>query len=310
MPKSSRRGRGRVDVIEVFSPRRSGPWHLLRPVRTRIGFAVAVLAVLVLLVRHQLATAATVAALYVVLLVLSFALVWQAVGLLIRSRAELTVLAVGVTADWSLSLLLAPAWAGVTLVAVVLVAYVLPWSRRYLTTRVWCVLDRHRLRLCLRQTKVRTMNMDGSLPLLLWARPTKIGERVWVWVRAGSSGEDIEDAIEYIAPACYARSARVQRVRQLTTLVAIDIVRRDPLADPAPVASPLAKLTRLVTGGGLDTAVEGTEAIRPMPLTDITTEVVPAATPGPTKASKPAASPASPVPTVVVGGEDVSDYID
>lgn len=307
MPKSTRRGRGRVDVIEVFSPRRSGPWHLLRPLRTRYGFVAVAILVLVLLVRHQLTVAATVVAIDLVLVVLSFAFVWQLVGLLIRARAELLVAGTAGATDWWLSTLMAAVWADVTLASLALVAFTLPWSQRLLMSRVWCVIDRHRLRLCLRQTKVRTMNMDGSLPLLLWARPTKIGERVWVWVRAGSSAEDIEDAIEYIAPACYAREARVHRVRQLTTIVGIDIIRRDPLANPTPVASRLAKLTSLVTGG-LDAAaaVEGTEAVRPVPLADITTTDVSAPVRGKTTTKSPA--PAAPV--VVAGGEDLSDYID
>jgi hypothetical protein len=297
-----------VDVIEVFSPRRSGPWHLLHPLRTRFGFAVLVIVVLVLLVRHQQALAAVVAAVDLVLIVLSFAFVWQLVGLLIRARAELVVLAAGLATDRWLVTLMPAVWAGVTLASLALVAFTLPWSHRFLMGRVWCVIDRHRLRLCLRQTKVRTMNMDGSLPLLLWAHPTKIGERVWVWVRAGSSADDIEDAIEYIAPACYAREARVHRVRKLTTFVGIDIIRRDPLANPTPVASRLAKLTSLVTGG-LDTAAEGTEAVRPVPLSDITTTDLPAPSRGKTtKTPSTSATPAGPV--VVANGEDLSDYID
>lgn len=308
MPKSTRRGRGRVDVIEVFSPRRSGPWHLLHPLRTRLGFAVLAIIVLVLAARHQLAIAATVVVVDLVLIVLSFAIVWQLVGLLIRARAELLVLGAGGAGDWWLSTLMATVWADVTLASLALVAFALPWSHRFLMARVWCVLDRHRLRLCLRQTKVRTMNMDGSLPLLLWAHPTKIGERVWVWVRAGSSADDIEDAIEYIAPACYAREARVHRVRKLTTIVGIDVIRRDPLANPTPVASRLAKLTGLVTGGVDAAAVEGTEAVRPVPLSDITTTDLSAPVRG--KTTKTPATPTPSAPVVVAQGEDLSDYID
>jgi hypothetical protein len=181
-----------------------------------------------------------------------------------------------------------------------------PVTGRYVTARFWCVLDRHRLRLCLRQTKVRTMNMDGSLPLLLWSRPTKIGERVWVWVRAGSSADDIADAVEYIAPACYAREARVERVRKITTLVGIDIIRRDPLGAPEPILSPLARLSNLVRHV---TTKEGTDAIRPATLTDITT-VVPAAPSGSSRA-RATVKPATPTtPVVLVNGEDVTDYID
>jgi hypothetical protein len=170
--------------------------------------------------------------------------------------------------------------------------------------RVWCVVDRHRLRLCLRQTKVRTMNMDGSLPLLLWAHPTKIGERVWVWVRAGSSADDIADAVEYIAPACYARDARIQKVRKLTTIVGIDIIRRDPLSRPTPVASPLARLTSLVTGA---VRTEGTDAISPTAIDQIIKNDPPT-TVGKAANKKPAV-PATPV-VIPAREDDYSDYID
>lgn len=312
MPKSTRRGgrTGRVDVIEVFSPRRSGPWHLLRPLRTRLGIAFVVILVLVLLARHQLAFAELVVVLDLTLIVASFSALWLLIGLVIRARAELVLLGGGWATDYWLSSLLGPVWAGVTLASVLALALGVRPIGRHLTSRAWCVLDRHRLRLCLRQTKVRTMNMDGSLPLLLWARPTAIGERVWLWVRAGSSPEDIEDALEYIAPACYARSARTQAVRRLTTLVVLDIIRRDPLSKSTPITSPLARLTSLVTGA---VRTEGTEAITPASIDEITREgALDTASRG--RRSKKPGSPGTPessdAPAVTPVQEDYSDYID
>jgi hypothetical protein len=235
----------------------------------------------------------------------------QVVGLLIRSRAELFILAVGLTVVLELHTHMD--WRSVVVVstAPLVVVFTMPYSRRFVVARVWCVLDRHRLRSCLRQTKIRTMNMDGSLPFMLWARPTKTGERIWLWIRAGSSGEDIEAALSYIAPACYAREARLHRVRKLTTLVAVEVIRRDPLGKPEPITSTLATFVGRVTGA----AVEGTDPIQAATVTDITTrsvvEAKPSAPGHTTKVSaRPPAAAVVPPPVVRSNGEDLSDYID
>ena len=103
-----------------------------------------------------------------------------------------------------------------------------PHSRRFITRRFWCVLARHRLqRLCY---EARLHTRAGRLPLILWTRPTQVGERTWLLCRAGISAEDFEDRIGELAAACYARDARVTRNRRWSHLVTIDIIRRDTLA--------------------------------------------------------------------------------
>lgn len=231
-------------------------------------------------------------------------------GLVIRARAFLFVVALVVASVVWLRSWLDPVTADVVLIGTVVVVLVLPWSRRFVVARFWCVVDRHRLRACLRMAKIRTMNLDGSLPFMLWARPTKTGERVWLWVRAGASGDDIEDVLSYIAPACYAREARLHRVRSLSTLVAVELIRRDPLAKKTKLVSPLAKLTSLVTG---EVRGEGTESIRAASITDITTvapiPVQEQRKPMRKTTSNGVAEPAV-SPRVVVSGEDLSDYVD
>ena len=103
-----------------------------------------------------------------------------------------------------------------------------PHSRRFITRRFWCVLARHRLqRLCY---EARLHTRSGRLPLILWTRPTKVGERAWVLCRAGICAEDFEAHIGELRAACYARDARVTRNRRWSHLVTIDIIRRDTLA--------------------------------------------------------------------------------
>ncbi len=116
-----------------------------------------------------------------------------------------------------------------------------PHSRRFITRRMWCVLARHRLqRLCF---EARLHTRSGRLPLILWTRPTKVGERSWVLCRAGISAEDFQDRTDELRAACYARDARVTRNRRWSHLVTIDIIRRDTLAASELIASPLQRLT-------------------------------------------------------------------
>ena len=116
-----------------------------------------------------------------------------------------------------------------------------PHSRRFITRRFWCVLARHRLhRLCY---EARLHTRAGRLPLILWIRPTQVGERAWVLCRAGICAEDFDDRIGELRAACYARDARVTRNRRWSHLVTIDIIRRDTLAATNTITSPLARLT-------------------------------------------------------------------
>ena len=131
-------------------------------------------------------------------------------------------------------------WAGVTLGGLAVVVLAVPHSRRFITRRFWCVLARHRLqRLCY---EARLHTRSGRLPLILWTRPTKVGERTWVLCRAGICAEDFEAHIGELRAACYARDARVTRNRRWSQLVTIDIIRRDTLAASELIASPLARL--------------------------------------------------------------------
>ena len=132
-------------------------------------------------------------------------------------------------------------WAAIILAGLLAVVLAVPHSRRFITRRVWCVLARHRLqRLCY---EARLHTRSGRLPLILWTRPTKVGERTWVLCRAGICAEDFEAHIGELRAACYARDARVTRNRRWSHLVTIDIIRRDTLAARELIASPLARLT-------------------------------------------------------------------
>ena len=158
-----------------------------------------------------------------------------------RWRTELTTLTLTLAALWRLALLITLLWAAVALAGLVLVLAFVPLTRRFITRRFWCVLARHRLqRLCY---EARLHTRSGRLPLILWTRPTKVGERIHLLCRAGICAEDFEAHIGELRAACYARDARVTRNRRWSQLVTIDIIRRDTLAASELITSPLQRLT-------------------------------------------------------------------
>jgi hypothetical protein len=131
-----------------------------------------------------------------------------------------------------------PRWSvPVILVAVIVVIAVVPFSRRFVIRRVWCVFSRHRVRKCFVQSRV--MTHEGLLPLFMWTRPTSVGDRLWLWLRPGLSGRDIEAVTDRIAAACWASTARVKVSAKRAAIVSVEVVRRDPLATAGQLHSPL-----------------------------------------------------------------------
>ncbi|MPZ60492.1 MAG: hypothetical protein GEU93_04180 [Propionibacteriales bacterium] len=109
--------------------------------------------------------------------------------------------------------------------------------RRFITGRLWCMITRHRLRTVL--AEVRATTRAGRLPFIMRMARTPVGERAWVWCRAGVCAEDIEQKTAQVRSACFARDARVHRHPRWSHVVTIDVVRRDPLAATEVIGSPL-----------------------------------------------------------------------
>ncbi len=162
-------------------------------------------------------------------------LIVRLLGLVVRLRAELTVLTLLVSARFSAWPRLADGIshtaALLTVTVLVLGVLVTPASRRYLSRRWWSVTTRHRMRACYVQT--RTMTHHGRLPLLVWSRPSPVGERVRVWLPAGLSVKDLERVTAETAAACWASDVRVTPSRRQAALVVVDVIRRDPLTGGA-----------------------------------------------------------------------------
>ncbi|MEU7930228.1 hypothetical protein [Micromonospora echinofusca] len=190
----------------------------------------------------------------------------------------------------------------VTLVVVALVVGVpaaIPTIRRQVVAWAWCLIVRHRLRVCFAQFIIA--NQSGSLPLILWAKPTPVGERVWVYLRPGLSLADLEGRLDRIAVTCHASTALVERASDgNAAYLRFDIKRREVLT--AQVGSPLVDVINPDTPE-VDRPTPVIPTALDLPDVDAPTITLPAqkkpATTTSANGSKPAASDV----------DDVSDWI-
>jgi hypothetical protein len=162
----------------------------------------------------------------------------SAAGVLWRFRTEVTTLALvgGAYAALAYRVHLIPA--AVALGGLILLLAVVPWTRRFVTRRAWCVLTRHRIQRACFETRMHTRS--GRLPLVLRIHPTEVGVRALIWCRAGICFEDFEAHTGELAAACYAREARIERSKRWAQIVTVQIVRHDTLAARTVVAPDLA----------------------------------------------------------------------
>lgn len=252
-------------------------------------------------------------------------LIWPGLRLVWYWIGEITALTVLLVAYLGLTRLL-PAPAALAVLAVVVgLPFALSSSRRRLLAWCWCAISRHRLRTCF-ATFVRA-NRYGSLPWILLARPTRAGERVWVWLRPGLSAEDLhtEAGLARLAVGCWANEVKINPTTgRRAALLRIDITRRNPLTET--VTSPLTNLLPDLDlfdhlpqqGPATAPVVDPTGLDLPGIPNPTTTSTGPAPTgPAPaTTTTKPAARRASgssstpPPPAVLTRtGEDLTEYI-
>ncbi|WP_328532975.1 hypothetical protein OG836_22525 [Micromonospora zamorensis] len=221
------------------------------------------------------------------------------------------------TPETILAVLLLTAWVQLsnhtpTLVTLIVVALVVgvPAAirpvRRQVIAWTWCLVVRHRLRVCFAQFIIA--NQSGSLPLILWAKPTPVGERVWVYLRPGLSEKDLEGRLDKIAVTCHASTVLIERASENNAAyLRFDIKRREvltahvgsPLVDVIDPAAPVSA-SPLTVPTALDLPDVDAPTIR-IPAQGKPATKQPAATTA--NGSKPAASSASPE------ADDVSDWI-
>jgi hypothetical protein len=160
-------------------------------------------------------------------------------GMCWRWRTELAVLFAGLAVwlwvSWRLG---SYSWSLGVLGGVVLVLALVPWSRRFVVARFWCLFTRHRLQRVFWELRLHTR--AGHLPWVLWTRPTPVGVRSWVLCPPGTCSDDFRDSAKEIAAACGGREARVTASHRWSLLIVIDVLRRDLLAPGTTVRSRLA----------------------------------------------------------------------
>jgi len=169
----------------------------------------------------------------------------------------------------------------------------------------WCLATRHRIRTCFSEFIIT--NRTGSLPLILWAHPTPVGERVWVWLRPGLSIDDLQDRLDKIAVACWASSAVAEGAsRSNAAFVRVDIKRREVLTGT--ITSPLLDMIKgNVPVSQRDTAEIPTALDLPqVPASEVAiTRPIPIKRPDHPKMPAPASSSAP----AASDGSDISDWI-
>jgi hypothetical protein len=163
----------------------------------------------------------------------------SAAGTLFRFRTELATLITVTAGGWELARATTLTWAVALITVTATVLAVLPWTRRFIICRAWCVLSRHRIQKVCFETRMHTRS--GRLPLVLRIHPTQVGERALIWCRAGICAADFEAHTGELAAACYAMQARVDGHKRWAQLVNVDIVRRDTLAPHHLIPSGLAE---------------------------------------------------------------------
>jgi hypothetical protein len=176
---------------------------------------------------------------------LTVALHRSRLGAFWRWRTEMSVLSGGVTGFLESWHCIGLDLSGVAFGGGLALAAALPWTRRFLAARFWCLVTRHRLQRAFWEMRLHTR--AGHLPLILATCGTRVGERAVILARAGTSLADYEDAAAVFAAACGAREARVSASPRWSQLITIDILRRDILAPRRVVPSVLVDITGPVT---------------------------------------------------------------
>ena len=160
-----------------------------------------------------------------------FALIvaWPVLRIIWHWFTEIGV-ALGLMYGWTGLMTATPMWLALTVVGLCALPAAFPRPRYWMLAPFYCLAVRHRLRVCF--AAFIATNRSGTLPLILLARPTPAGERVWLWLRPGLSIRDLEQdgQVQRLAVACWADQVRITRAsRTRAALIRVDISRRNPL---------------------------------------------------------------------------------
>jgi hypothetical protein len=217
-------------------------------------------------------------------------------------------LAAGTALLWAysaLTVLMPPLYAVGVLALALGGPFTFPPARRNLLALIWCVVVRHRLRVCFAEFIRAEHRHDGRLPFILPARPTPAGERVWLWLRPGLSLGELEGRYDKIAVACWATEVRAVATYRWAALLRVDIARRNALA--AVVDSPLPDL--VPAGTETPTADRPTPVVAGLDLPDVPDLHRRAPVPAPRSRTSHSATPAPSPAASTATPDDTADWI-
>jgi hypothetical protein len=123
----------------------------------------------------------------------------SAIGAVWRFRTELLLVAGIAASVGALSQAVSIIASAAVVATIISVVMYVPWTRRQVIRRAWCVLCRHSIHRVCYETRMHTRS--GRLPLILRIHPTRVGERALIWCRAGICAEDFEAHTGEIAGA-------------------------------------------------------------------------------------------------------------
>lgn len=236
---------------------------------------------------------------------------WPVIRVIWWWTSEILAALVAVYGFTALSLY-TPLGVRLALVLTVIVTGFVPQVRHTVMRVVWCLISRHRLRTCFNQFIIA--NRSGTLPLILWATPTPVGERVWIWLRPGLSLDDLQGRLDKIAVACWAATITAEKAStRNAAYVRVDIKRRDalegtvtsPLVDQVDPATPVASRATTTAPTALDLPDIPADTQQPAPAARDKRTTKRADKRADTK---PAADPA-PAPATTGAAEDLLDWV-
>jgi hypothetical protein len=168
---------------------------------------------------------------------------------------------------------------------------------------LWCLITRHRIRTCFSEFIIT--NRTGSLPLILWAIPTPVGERVWIWLRPGLSLDDLLGRLDKIAVACWATAATAEAASSgNAAFIRLDLKRRDALTGT--ITSPLLEA---IKGGNPPALRDPVPIPTALDLPQVTASEVTPVKPTPLRRPDPKTPAAASAPTTNTAPDDIADWL-
>jgi hypothetical protein len=140
-----------------------------------------------------------------------------------RWRYEITAASMSVITGAALIARSGPWWTLTITAGTIIAIAATPPARRWVAARVRVVVVQHRVRVGCKHAWIHSR--DGKLPAILWTSARSYGERVILWCPPGVTGDDLIDASQLLAVACWATEVVVEPDPTRAYRVVLHVVR-------------------------------------------------------------------------------------